>query len=85
MDWVVIIDIFLKVISECMKKRSRESIVEGLQNPGLVEILVIWNVLRGKGLRGRNLRDAIKECLNGLESMSNSEIADFVNEAEEAN
>jgi len=82
MEWIVIIDLVIKVIRECLENRSREMVMTGLKSPGLAEAWALRSALRNTGLRGKELRSKTREGMELLHNMSDDEIDELIMEAE---
>ena len=81
-DWMIAFTMLLEFLQECMENRSRADIEAGIRNPGLREVMALRYVLRRKfGLRGRELRDAVKEGVEYGREISDRVLTDMLDEA----
>ena len=85
MEYFLIIELVIELIAKCLENRDRSSIVNGIMNPGLLEVISLIKVLRKRGFKGRKLREKARECLDYLSSMDSSDIGNIVSEAEAFN
>jgi len=82
-EWIVIIEMVIEFLRECMENRNRAAIKAGLLDPGPAEILAMRKILRKQGLRGRALRDKTMEGFGQLAVLGSAGIDELLDEAEE--
>ncbi len=75
MEYVIIMEMIFAFLEKCQENRDREEIEAGLNNPGIVEAVVIHHVMKKylrehEGLRGKKLRKRVKaETRNGMKRL----------------
>lgn len=74
MDWIAIVEIILTVLKECQENSSRDATRALLKRGGLRVALPLRRALRKKGLKGQELREAVKQGLADLAAASDAEI-----------
>ena len=80
MDWIAVIDAFVPLIKECLEERAEKRIRKAIQNPGIREWKAIRRFHRGEGLRGKPLRDAVRETIQRCRECTDDEINDYLEE-----
>ena len=66
MDWSVIIAIVLDLLKDCFDDNDPAALTKRLQNPGIPERWAMRRALIEHGIRGKALRDAVKEGMEML-------------------
>ena len=85
MDWASIILALFEAIRQCIEDRKdREAVERGLNKPGLRMAGQIRRVLRMEGLHGHELRMAVQDAMDELQSMTPLEIEELVTDAMDA-
>jgi len=80
-EWVVIVEMIIALIQECMENRTEDEIISQLRNPRGREVLAIRRVLIKTGLSGKELRDGTREVLDELNRTTDNELRDLVQQA----
>lgn len=81
MEWIVIIEMIIELIQECMDNRTEKQIMRQLTNPRGREVVAIRRVLIKQGLEGKELRSGTREVLDVLKESTDDELRDLVNQA----
>ena len=82
MEWIIIIELIISTIKECLENRNKTEIIAGLRNPGLREAAVVHRILRKEGYHGKKLRKACQKAMQDLLDASDEEIKSLVAQAE---
>lgn len=75
MEWIMLIEMIIKAIQECMENRTVSAITAGMRNPGRLEYFACKMIVRRElGLRGKKLRRKAREGIAELRSLSRKEV-----------
>jgi len=75
MEWVLLIEMIIKMIQECQENRSSHDIEAGLNNPGILEYFACKRIVRKEmGLRGKALRQKAREGMGELQKLKPAEV-----------
>lgn len=76
MEWVLLIEMIIKMIQECRENRTDPEIVAGLNDPGRLEYFACKRIVRRElGLRGKALRRKAREGVTELRKLTPGEVA----------
>lgn len=85
MDWAIIIDMIIQMISECMENRSRKKVRKRLRRPRGRETWAFRCLLSGEfGLTGRELTRRVREGMDELKALTDRELDAVLDAAEAA-
>lgn len=79
--WGSILAFAIEQLAACMKNAGREAVRDGLQRPGLRQLLGLRKAARQAGLRGAALREAVEAGRLRLAAMSLAEVDLLCDEA----
>ncbi len=75
MEWVLLIEMIIKMIQECRENRTPEAIAAGMNDPGLLEYFACRRAVRRQlGLRGAPLRRKAREGIQELQALTAAEV-----------
>jgi len=79
MEWIMLIEMIIKMIQECREDRDRDDIEKRLRNPGILEAWALRKALKeNTELRGRALAEEVRASMDYLADMDNAEIGAFL-------
>ncbi len=85
MEFLVIFEMIMAFIQECMENRNRPDVERDLNNPGVMVRLGLWRILRrSTNLSGRALSQEVRDYMALLRDMNSQEVAALCDEAEAA-
>lgn len=75
MEWIMLIEMIIKMIQECRENRPINAIIAGMRKPGVLEYLACRKIVKDElGLRGKALRRKAREGISKLRALSRKEV-----------
>ena len=83
MEWLLILEAFMELLAECRQRRSRNSVLRSLEEPGPLEMLFLRRALRRAGVPRRDIPSAMERLEMTRQNLDANDRADLVDDAEQ--